>query len=585
MKTGWQCLRLAFLRFRRSRGNALCRVLALSAMMLPLVVLLGLKFGILSSMKENLRQNPEALEIWFPDLVPNSPADAERYRSWPEVGFVLPCAHAAYASVGVLNPAAENAQEISVDTTPTAPGDPLLQYAALPVPGAGEVVLSAPLAKELAVSSGGTLRLCARRNARREQWEREVRVVGVLPRRFCQRSMMYAPAEFCLELEEFMVQGKGEPYAAAEVAGAVYDGLLLRGTARAQLAELLRGVLPALSAELTSRQDATVPEGALLLHGGAVRFSPQQLQTLLSYRTAHAEAPVLWVRPVKATLAVGTLPPQEVLISCAESALGSPSVCQAPPQLLVHPGDLPADCAELRLLLESPQGLSEFCCVVKKTETVPPGKPQAAPQLLALLHSARRQLLVWNYQEGGLRHPVVEFVAMRMYASSLDSVTPLMEKLRAEGRNCRARLDAVQNVLALERNLDMLFLLLCLGVGVGAVLSFGMSLFNAVELCRRDFALVQLLGAGRFAVVLIPVAEALLTTCFSLVVVFICFEIMRCAICYAFADMADAQSICLLLPQHRVFFALISLSVACLASWAAALRVLRISPSEILRDS
>lgn len=579
-----QCMHLALLRFWRYRGNVFCQVLAISAMLLPLVVLLGLKFGILSTMKEDLLKNPEALEIWFSDVVQCSSADAERYRSWPETGFVLPCVNTAYSTVEVLKPAEENSQEISVDITPTAPGDPLLKAGGVPVPGEGEVVLSEPLAELLAQAAGSTLHLCASRNSRREKLEKSVRVVGVLPRRFCQRSMLYAPAEFCMELEEFLVQGKGEAHAPVAVEGAVYDGVLLRGAGRSELAALLRGVLPALKEELTSAQNEAVPEDALLLCGDKVRFTPQQMQPLLSFRVENADAPCLWVRSEKVIMEADNLPPRELHISCVTEEAASPAQCLAPPRLLVNPGEMPKS-GEVKLLLESPQGTSEFYCVAEASEAVQLGHALAEAPLLALLQRARQQKLVWNYKEGGLRHPVVEFVALRMYAVGLDSVEPLMKKMRAEGRDCRARLGAVQNVLQLERNLDLLFLLLSVGVGVGAILSFGMSLFHAVELYRRDFALVQLLGAGRLAVAFIPVTEAILTTLFALLISFGGFELMRCTIAYAFAGMTDARTICRLEPQHWLCLVLISLGVAWVASWASVWRVLRISPADIFRES
>lgn len=580
-----QCMHLALLRFWRYRGNVLCQVLAISAMLLPLVVLLGLKFGILSTMKEDLLKNPEALEIWFSDVVPCSSADAERYRSWPEIGFVLPCVNTAYSSVEVVLPAEENSREfISVDTTPTAPGDPLLKAGGVSVPGVGEVVLSEALAEQLSLAAGSTLRLRVCRNSRREKLEKSVRVAGVLPRRFCQRSMLYAPAEFCMELEEFLVQGKGEAHSPAAVEGAVYDGVLLRGAARSELAALLRGVLPALKEELTSAQNVSVPEDALLLCGGKVCFTPQQMQPLLSFSVENADSPCLWIRPVKVAMAADNLPLPELYVSCMMEESASPALCPAPPRLLLHPGDMPKS-GEVKLLLESPQGTSEFYCVAEVSDAVQPGHALAEAPLLALLHRARQQKLVWNYKEGGVRHPVVEFMALRMYASGLDSVEPLMQKLRAEGRDCRARLGAVQNVLQLERNLDLLFLLLSVGVGVGAILSFGLSLFHAVELYRRDFAFVQLLGAGRLAVAFIPVTEAILTTVFALLISFGGFELMRHTIAYAFAGMTDARAICRLEPQHWLYLVLISLGVAWVASWASVWRVLRISPADIFRES
>lgn len=578
-----QCIRLALLRVVRNRGISICQVMALSAIMLPLLVLLGLKYGILTSMKEQLLRNPAALEIHFSDVVTTHHADAERYRQWPETGFVIPCVSAAYSTVEVVAAADPEEQVMPAEMTPTAAGDPLLTMGAVPIPEKHEAVVSEALAEKLALQVGDSLRVRVWRNARREHLTQEFKVVGILSRQFCQKRMVYVPAEYNVAVEEFVVHGMGDANTPAAVEGAVYDGVLLQGEGRKPLADIIRSAEPELK-ETVPEAGAWDAAESLLLTGGKLRYTATQMQQLLAYTVEQPVFSQPWVRPVEAALAEESGQSRKVTICCAETRESAPAVCAAPPCLLVAPGDALVG-QVVRVQLESPQGMSEFICAVEASPMVKEGVIQAEPELLALLNQAKRRLLIWDYREGGLRHPVVEFIALRMYASGLEAVEPLMEKLRAEGRDCRARLDAVHRVLQLERNLDLLFMVLSIGAGVGGVLSFGMSLFNAVELYRRDYALVQLLGADRLAVSFIPVVEALVITGVALLLSFLGFECMRTAISFAFADLADARTMCRLIPEYWLWFSLAGFGIAWLASWASVVRVLRISPDEILRES
>ena len=47
-------MRLAFTKLARTRGTWLCQSLALAAIMAPLLIIFGLKYGLVESMKESL---------------------------------------------------------------------------------------------------------------------------------------------------------------------------------------------------------------------------------------------------------------------------------------------------------------------------------------------------------------------------------------------------------------------------------------------------------------------------------------------------------------------------------------------------
>ncbi len=104
-----------------------CAILSLAAVLTPLLVLYGVKYGIITTMTDRLQNNPHNLEI--------IPVSSGNYtKSWidtlaknPHVGFVLPKTRsiASTMSVGLLGES-NILKRVTVSLEPTATGDTLL---------------------------------------------------------------------------------------------------------------------------------------------------------------------------------------------------------------------------------------------------------------------------------------------------------------------------------------------------------------------------------------------------------------------------------------------------------------------------
>ena len=148
----WLSLKDYFHEWRMS----FCFVLSLAAILAPMLVLFGLKFGIISSMAERLIHDPRNREIrpvgsghfqseWFESL-----------RSRRDVAFVSPSTRSISATISLQNPRANRSQIISVELIPSGTGDPLLDANNIPNT-LSEIVLSDSAARKLGVSRGDTL--------------------------------------------------------------------------------------------------------------------------------------------------------------------------------------------------------------------------------------------------------------------------------------------------------------------------------------------------------------------------------------------------------------------------------------------
>ncbi|HKU99161.1 MAG TPA: hypothetical protein VJR58_27960, partial [Vineibacter sp.] len=115
---------LALADARHEWRATLCLVLALAAVLAPLLVLFGLRFGVVQTLTERLANDPRNLEIVPIGAGRFDKAWFDRARTWPEVAFVIPRTRAIAASMDLLNP---GGSAVNVEMIPTAPGDPLLK--------------------------------------------------------------------------------------------------------------------------------------------------------------------------------------------------------------------------------------------------------------------------------------------------------------------------------------------------------------------------------------------------------------------------------------------------------------------------
>jgi putative ABC transport system permease protein len=202
-----------------------------------------------------------------------------------------------------------------------------------------------------------------------------------------------------------------------------------------------------------------------------------------------------------------------------------------------------------------------------------------------MLWAATQRALVWDYEEGVYYAPLGAYCHMRLYARNLEGVEPLLNKVQELGIPSVANTFAIKRVFALERSLHNLFLIICMGAGIGAAVSYALSLFNAAELHRRDYAIVQLLGCGRISLVVMPFIDALLTSLASFFLSLGAYAVISSLISCMFAETAGGDVVCRLEYVHIFAFGFASLALAVVAAVVAAIKVLSVSPSEIIRES
>jgi putative ABC transport system permease protein len=170
---------LSFRAMRHRPLPMLVSAMGLAAVLAPLLILYGLKSGIVTGLVETLKSDPTILRVRLTGSVSLTEGDIASLRARPEVGF-------AVGSPGTLAARMEMssaARGLEVETSnwlPSGDNDPLLPDGMVLAPN--EIAMAEPLAEMLAIESGDEVEAFAYRNNETEILSLKLSVAYVLPR-------------------------------------------------------------------------------------------------------------------------------------------------------------------------------------------------------------------------------------------------------------------------------------------------------------------------------------------------------------------------------------------------------------------
>lgn len=221
---------LAWQDYRREARLSACAVLALVAVIAPLLVLFGLKYGLVGSLTERLQRDPAVREIIPLGGTRLQAEFIEALSQREDVAFAIARTRQIAATSELQVTPGEG--RVSVEMLPTAPGDPLLQ--GLPVPQTlQQVVLSHTAAEKLDVTPGSQLQArFGRQRGSDLQWQQTtLQVLGVLPLSAFERDALFAPMVLLEAVEDYRdglaVPVLDWPGAAATQSPRIYPGFRL----------------------------------------------------------------------------------------------------------------------------------------------------------------------------------------------------------------------------------------------------------------------------------------------------------------------------------------------------------------------
>ncbi|HYN79267.1 MAG TPA: FtsX-like permease family protein [Lamprocystis sp. (in: g-proteobacteria)] len=203
LHTAREGLRLALQDLWHDRRTTLVLVLTVAAIIAPLILLFGLKTGVIATLRQDLVRDPRNLEIvvhgahrldraWFA-------ATARR----PDLGFLLPRTRTINATIDLMD--GDQRSFEAIDMVPTAAGDPLLPPG-LPVPARPrQVLLTETLAQRIGWAPGQPLTGIVRRsrNNTPEQAEFVLEPLAVIPSGRVAREAIFMQPELLTAAEDY----------------------------------------------------------------------------------------------------------------------------------------------------------------------------------------------------------------------------------------------------------------------------------------------------------------------------------------------------------------------------------------------
>ena len=184
------------------RKVALCIVFSLVAVIAPLLLLFGLKSGIVGQLRTELLNDPRNLEVRMLGNGNFSRDWFEQLAARPEVGFSIPLTRALNTQADLVH----NSQNFvaNAEIIPTGKGDPLLADVAQPEDGE-HLVLSASAAKRLQVKVGDALSFFVTRKLDGENERGKVSMVvsGILDEAKFPRPAAFVTLSRLTSMEDF----------------------------------------------------------------------------------------------------------------------------------------------------------------------------------------------------------------------------------------------------------------------------------------------------------------------------------------------------------------------------------------------
>jgi putative ABC transport system permease protein len=583
-----------------------CSALACAAVLAPLLLLFGLRYGTIEALHHRLLEDPRNREVrpkfgqtfprdWFKEMTERS-----------DVAFIMPNIRQIAAEVEARRAGSDD-KATSVDIVPTASGDPLLVAYGAPNPGEEDCVLTAASAAALGVQQGDRVQVMVGRTDSTgfQQQSMMLRVAGVLPEQAGTLRLMYITLPLVEAIEQFRdglaVPRLGWRGATGEVAP-LYDGFVVFGQdlhlGAQQYAKLSTGtgiteILPIQAKDaIPILGYPALDEGSCILltaSGGFVDES--SLKSVIS-RLKGSNGTSLTVhpflRPKKAILRDrGTKHEIPVkLVSVPSDVMGRmglpafeskirPTAYMAPEPALPSP-----------LLLVSEGKRSVEIPLTVRSAPLDPGVLFISMELGGRLNQLRDRHIEFEAETGMIKPMRRSYTSFRLYTRSLEDVVEIERLFREGGMEVNTAADRIKSVLRLDRDLRILFWLISGVAIVGGLFTLATSLYASIERKRRDLGVLRLLGVPLQSLVIFPMWQGMVIVAVGLAISMVLYFIGSLVADSLFAgQLGGGKHLCMIKGFHIEIAAALTQMLAILAALLASARLSRSDPATDLRKN
>jgi len=161
----------------RERTHLICNIAVLAGVLVPLLVVFGIKNGVYDALIGRLLNDPATLRIETSGNMAFTEVDVAEVAGWEETGFVTAKTRSVFDFVNVRRDGAVEKRDAIL--VPSGTGDPTLPDGLDLLPG--DVVVSANLARQLELSVGDPLQVFTQATERPRQLMVPLTIAAILP--------------------------------------------------------------------------------------------------------------------------------------------------------------------------------------------------------------------------------------------------------------------------------------------------------------------------------------------------------------------------------------------------------------------
>ncbi|WP_294956607.1 ABC transporter permease [Sulfurovum sp.] len=564
-------------------------ILGTAAIIAPLLILFGIKFGTIEMMTNRLVNDPKNLEIRPLSSRSYTPSWFEKIKKNDKVDFVIPMTR-QLSSSAVLQPLSSPEKKITADIVATDRGDPLLLQNGAVIPDENSCVLSQSLAEELGLKRGDKVKCTVARYVKKKIQRASItlKVAAVLSPRAGFIKHIYVPLDIVANIEKYK-DGLAVPKwgwkGNISQAYPVYDGVFIsvpKSLDRVEQIKLLSGTGFAYI-------NAIDPKKAKERAGYAFD-NTQSLYFIRPYKNSvnndHIGSLKIKLRGKKAKLYPWIKPLNAVIKNNKKEIkvkiVALPKSVKKIKPITLYMSSPPFGKGEMTVKAEKKALTMPISILPMKEEYPLVFIDSKTAGILALL---RQRNLTYNQSTHQFILSRRGYASFRIYAKTLEDVAVLKKFFENQGIMVSTQAERIHEVRELDKYLTLIFWLIAIVGVIGGAATLSASLYSSVERKRKELSILRLIGLSGAMIFRFPIYQGIVIASSGVVVALLFFAIMATVINKLFqAHLQSGESFCTLTSTHIAMVFAAAVLLAVVASGIAAYKATKTDPAEAMRD-
>lgn len=582
---------------------------SIASIIAPLLILLGLKYGLIDYWTTSLVQDPVNREI-RPSVLEIKDEFTEdwfrKYSMRKDIQFLVPMTRSAASSVTIK----KNGKTRLLDLYPTDNGDALILENNGKIPAEGEAVVSLGAANDFGIKLNDVLDVKVTRTTKGKRVfvKEQFKIISILSPRAGMQARLYAAKEFVSDVEIYK-DGNAVPRRGWKGGGAspkiVMDGVYI----------IVDNLLSdKLKTHLVIRTGFSSLE----------EFSSEKLQNLYGitlnkikkvYKLSVIKSPVGFksfkqikakLRSVRSILipfvnGVGFIDTAtNKVIKYGAISLGDKKSTElgiaSLPWGKLSQKKIFQD-VSFAVSSQSPRLDSSVLNVsvsIKNNKTIEIpiivsgalDKTLLIPfELAGMLRSGLLREIEYDKQTKTLNYSRSGYYGFRMYARTIDDVLNIERDLRESGIKTITAASSISRIKLIDSGLSKMFWLIAIVGILGGLTTLIASFFASVKRKSKELGIMRLLGISVNQIFRFPVYQSIIISSVSVVLAFLAYFTLAEIINKVFSqDLPLGQKICYMPTEYLFFAGLITILFSILSSFFAAYQTTKIDPAEAIRD-